>query len=255
MNAKSQAGNKFAVVQIAAACVLVISFYLPWISASFGGYGISVSMSWVDYVTTAGSPWAQDIQSLLIVFGAFAALVCAFFVSVRGRRTPAFLRLTLLSFVAAAVGSLWFFLQFNQTIGLESSSGVSVGLGLWVYIAAALVGVFASFRLLNPAGVPAPTSFAPPFAPAPGPTGTYVAPPPPWSTPPMAPPPPPWAQPMSTPPAPSLIPPTPDVSAAETPAAYAATPAKAKTCSNCSETVEASARFCQFCGFDLSKGS
>jgi hypothetical protein len=122
MNARIQAGNKFILAATAAAAVLVISFFLPWMTASFGGYG-SISMSWMDYITTAGSPWSQDVQSLLVVLAAVAAPVCAFLVFVQGRRSQAFLGVTLLSFVGAAIGSAWLLVQFNQTFGL--SEGMS----------------------------------------------------------------------------------------------------------------------------------
>ena len=148
MNVKTQANNKFTLVAAGAAAVLVISFFLPWMTASFGGFG-SVSMSWVDYITTAGSPWAQDVQSLLVVAAAVAAPVCAFLVFVQGRRSQAFLGATLLSFVGAAIGSAWLLVQFNQTFGGET--GMAPGLGLWLYLVASLVGAGASFRLFNPA--------------------------------------------------------------------------------------------------------
>ena len=283
MNVKTQANNKFTLVAAGAAAVLVISFFLPWMTASFGGFG-SVSMSWVDYITTAGSPWAQDVQSLLVVAAAVAAPVCAFLVFVQGRRSQAFLGATLLSFVGAAIGSAWLLVQFNQTFGGET--GMAPGLGLWLYLVASLVGAGASFRLFNPASASllprlagsAPNSpagnygtYTPPSAGAPSApawaTPPYAAPPA-WSTqPPVAPPapmppapafatPPAWSTPVaaavppSATPAPAVIPPAPAAPVAS-PAAPIDAPAM-KACPSCTGMIDASARFCHFCGFALS---
>ena len=296
----AQAANKFTIMLAVAACALVLSFILPWITASFGGYA-SYSISWVDYITTAGSPWAQDIQSLLIVLGAFAALACAFLVVIQGRRTPALLGLSLLSFAAATIGALWLILQFNQTFGLSSSSGVSMGLGLWIYLVFALLGAYVSFHLLNPAGDPIlaalrsasvssphpvtntadgtaiPPTAAPGYPATPGyptypnwpnsaptpnqpaasvPTPLPASDVPSWAYQPvsaaapaaaaMSPAPPAWSVPLA-PMAPAPIP--------STPPAESTAATNQKICPNCAGVVAASARFCQFCGSDVSQSA
>ena len=260
MNTATQTTNKFAIGLGAAACALLLSFFLPWIQAGLGSYSsVSMSWSWVDYITTAGNPWTKDAQSLLIVFGASAALACAFFIVVKGLRTPPLLGLALLSFAGAAVGSVWFLVQFNQTFGLSSSSSVSPGPGLWLYLLAAFGGGFAAFRLLNPVSAsPAPLSVGQ-LPPLPGaPTAGYepaVAPP--WvAQPPLAAP----AGSPAPPAPPAVAPPAPPAAVSTPPAAASIPPVPAsaltmRVCPGCSVMVGPAARFCPLCGFALNPNS
>jgi len=127
--------RRLALLPVIAAVVLIGSFYLSWASASFALSGSSISESWISYLTSTGSDWTSNGQSLLITIGAAVALVFAVLALIWSR-AALLLVVSLAGFVAAAAGSVWLLVQFTQTVG----AGANPDLGLWVFLAASVIG-------------------------------------------------------------------------------------------------------------------
>ena len=199
MNAESQRAKRIAIVQITAAVSLLASLFLPWYTLGGPSYNFvgSASVSWVDNTPT-NFRWMQDPESLLIALGAIVALVLAFLILIRSRRSVVLSALTLISFAAAVGGALWFLSDINRlmssaaTLSALLSPGfgpsASPGFGLWIFIAAAIIGALAAIidlvasnanMVSTPALVPYPpypTYYAVPGAPWQQPAGYHADP-------------------------------------------------------------------------------
>lgn len=175
MNANSGGrGGGIAKVEIGAAGLLIVSFFLPWFQVS-GGYNAG-SASFATYLSKVN--WTQFPEVDLITFGAVAAVIAAIVGLARPQRGAAIARTTLAGFVAAGIGAVWLLSEWGQQSSSLASSGVQVGqgLGIWLFVGAAAVGaLFAVVDLVSPARAPSAAAAA--FTvPAPAWTPTHVVP-------------------------------------------------------------------------------
>jgi len=145
---KPTATNGPPLLQLGIAIAALCTFILPFASASesYSGTSLSLSVSLLDIIQKMN--WTSYIEMLLIVFGGAAAAVAALLRLNNPRMSTA--AVTLLGFIAMAAGYVWMLAEWNgelaQAASFYSYVGVNVGLqpslGLWVGLAAAVVGGF-----------------------------------------------------------------------------------------------------------------
>jgi hypothetical protein len=139
------------VVILIGAVLVVLSVFLPFITA--GAAGVSLSFSLFDLAQLgglAGSP----IEIYLYIAGAALALITLILVLVN--KVGLFSAISGLVALGAGIWVLFSLSsQLNALMGLGSASGVSaaMGFGLWVYLAGAVVQIGGA-SLEEPAPIP-----------------------------------------------------------------------------------------------------
>jgi hypothetical protein len=129
--------------EIGTAGLLIVSFLLPW----FQGRGATAaeSSSWIHLLLNSG--WLTALEVDLVTFGAIVALIGALAGLLRLRRELALaLAATAVGgFVASALGAIWTLAESGNAAFYWGSWGVTIdpGAGLWLSLAAAVVGAVA----------------------------------------------------------------------------------------------------------------
>jgi hypothetical protein len=143
MNSRGGLSSGIAVVEICAAVALIVSFFLPWFQAS--SYYASASASWMAALQ-ASSTWTGQLEVDLITFGAIAAIIVAVIRLLQPTHGAGMAAATLAAFVAAGLGAVWLFAEWNQASRYLSSYGVQIGqgIGMWLFVAAAVGGALAA---------------------------------------------------------------------------------------------------------------
>jgi len=163
MRARSGRTRKLALVQLAAAGGIVLAALKPWISIWFGPDSNnptdhSIEKSWTDYVSAlnvSGATGLQQLQPLLVTAGAAVAIAFTFFVLVQGWRSTVLSAIAFAGFVGASIGVIWLLVQFDQVSGVFAGYAgyagyhVTPSLGLWIFLAAAVIGAFATLPSLT----------------------------------------------------------------------------------------------------------
>jgi hypothetical protein len=165
MNGRSGAKVALAIVKACAAAVLIVSFFQPWVGASF--LFLAGSMTWMDVLQK--TPWTRFPEADLVMLGAVAAPIAALVGLVRLRAGAISGVMTLLGFVAAGGGAVWLIAESGQAASYLGYAGAKVNLdrGLWLFLVAAVVGAVAAIvDLAWPA--PRATAFEQPSSPVVG---------------------------------------------------------------------------------------
>jgi hypothetical protein len=148
-------------VEVCAAALLLVSFFLPWFQATNG----STSRSWVSLLLE--SQWYRALEVDIILLGAVVALIGSVLAFVRTPRRPMLL-IAFGGFGVAVAGAIWTLAEQGNAAFTWGAWGASVsqGIGLWLFAAAGSVGVVTVALDVLPATADAPTR-QPAFAPAP----------------------------------------------------------------------------------------
>jgi hypothetical protein len=129
--------------EIGAAGLLIVSFLLPWFQGRGGA--AAESSSWIHLLLNSG--WLGALEADLITFGSILALIGALAGVLRLRREVA-LALAAAAvggFVASALGAIWTLTESGNAAFFWGSWGGTIdrGAGLWLFLAAAVVGAAA----------------------------------------------------------------------------------------------------------------
>jgi hypothetical protein len=131
--------NSAAIVGAIAAAILIVSFFLPWETA-LG------SASLVDIATKGGNylrvlDWAM--LGLLVV-GSGLALAGAVARALQPSTSRGSAGLAVSGFLAAIAGYAIWFVEWSSSSSVVSYYGVSMGIGIWLGLTAAVVGIIAA---------------------------------------------------------------------------------------------------------------
>lgn len=137
-NSTSSTRLVLAVVALIAALILVVSFFLPWVS-----WRGAAAASLIDTLTRAHLSAMGWLTILLVCGGALAAAVMAIATLVvpAGKTDGILAGLTIGAFAAAILGFIVFMLDWTQNAGQLSSSGYSIGFGVWLGILVTVAGL------------------------------------------------------------------------------------------------------------------
>jgi hypothetical protein len=129
--------------EIGAAGLLIVSFLLPWFQGR--GAAASESSSWIHLLLNSG--WLGAFEADLITFGSILALIGALAGLLRVRRevSLALAAAAVGGFVASALGAIWTLTESGNAAFFWGSWGGTIdrGAGLWLFLAAAVVGAAA----------------------------------------------------------------------------------------------------------------
>ena len=152
--------RKLALVQLAAAAGMVLASLLPWISISVGRY--SSLKSWMEYTSdlnASGGTGLQELQNLLVTASAAVAIAFTYIVLFQRWRLTVLSAIAFAGFVGASISVIWLLLQLDQVSGVYAGLGnvtVTPSLGLWIFLAAAVIGAFATLPSLTSPDAAAP---------------------------------------------------------------------------------------------------
>lgn len=130
--------SRFAIVEIGAAGLLIVSLFLSWFEVTFSTGAASKSLTWANYQQT-GFDSSQWPPVYLIPLGAMAAAIVSGVAVVLPRRWT--LIAVLAAFVAAFGGLVWLMLPIDaERINPHGYASLSPGIGLLLFGAAAVLG-------------------------------------------------------------------------------------------------------------------
>jgi hypothetical protein len=135
MNASRANSSPRSLIAMSAAIVMVVSFFLPWVT--WGSLSSSLADSFSKEMNT-GQGWL--VYGLLV--GGAVLSVCASGARVLGNATGRQSAVwALAGFACALAGFAFFLIDWSNYAGVLAYSGYAVGIGVWLGLVASLVGL------------------------------------------------------------------------------------------------------------------
>jgi hypothetical protein len=161
VNAAGGTTNARPLFAIAAAAVLIGSFFLPWVT--WGSVSGSLASSFSREMST-GQGW---LTYSLLVGGAVVAAIASVLRAGNGRTSGGLALWTAAGFAASLGGFALFMVAWDNYAGALTYSGYSIGVGVWVAAVAAVAGLIVA--LVDRAGAVQDASTRQPWSAAPSP--------------------------------------------------------------------------------------
>jgi FHA domain len=139
MNASGGSNSARPLLAIAAAAVLIGSFFLPWVT--WGSYSGSLASSFSREMST-GQGW---LTYSLLVGGAVVAAIASVLRAGNGGTSRGLAAWAAAGFAASLGGFALFMVAWDNYAGALTYSGYSIGVGVWIGAIAAVLGLIVAF--------------------------------------------------------------------------------------------------------------